>query len=208
MVKAVKKNEYFHSDSQKGRGVAAYAGTGSFQRASQITGIPETTLRYWSKQDWWGEAVLRVDKEDSEELKTTFTRIAKKSITLLEDRLDNGDEIVTKDGSIVKRQIPGKELAIIAAVSADKRRAEINAPSSVANESSTEKLARLAQDFIKFIKAKEIVVDAQDSGETSHTIEGEGVQRVIELRDSDLEDAKGGESQEGDHPTNPQGSQA
>lgn len=204
-TKKAKKREYFHSNADKSRGVASYAGTGSFNQAASITGIAETTLRYWSKQDWWQEELLRVNKADSEELKTTFTRIAKKASVELEERLENGDEIVTKDGEIVKRRIPGKELAIIAAVAADKRRAEINTPNSVALESSAEKLIKLAEAFMRFNNAREIRHDAQDIREIGLTTESEGVQQGIELRDSDFEPAEGGESQEGDDTTNPQG---
>lgn len=208
MAKKEVQNDYFHKSGDKDRGVAAYVSTGSFSKASNITGIPETTLRYWSKQDWWGEAVLRVDKADSDELKSTFTRIAKKATAELEDRLEHGDEIVTKDGEIVNKKISGKELAIIAAVSADKRRQEILTPNTVAIESYTEKLAKMMEDFVRFARAKEIKGNAEDSRETGLAITSERVFEVEQLRDSNVEPAKSGEPQEGINPINSQGSQA
>jgi hypothetical protein len=127
------------------------------------------TIRYWARQDWWQEELLRCDSQDSTELKSTFTKIAKKATELLEDRLEHGDEVITKDGEIVKRQIPGRELAIIAGVAADKRRMEMDQPNRVSVQSSTEKLAQLMEEFMKFAKAKPIkgeVIDVQESSST------------------------------------------
>ena len=148
--------KYFWKEADKSRAVAAYIGTGSFTRAAAITGIPENTLRAWAKQEWWAEESLRANKADSDELKSTFTRIAKRATEQLEDRLEFGDEVLNKDGQIVKKRIPGRELAIIAAVAADKRRAEMQTTEVVPVQNTAEKLASLMDEFLKFARAKTI----------------------------------------------------
>lgn len=166
MTRAVTKagKKYFWSDADKHRGAAAYVTLGSFEKASNVTGISESTLRMWARQDWWGEECLRVDKTDTDNLKSTYTRIAKRATEELEDRLNNGDEIVTKDGEVVKKKIGGRDLAIIAAVASDKRKQAMEQPHSVPLQSSQEKLMALMESFIKFTKAKTIeheVIDAE-----------------------------------------------
>lgn len=123
------------------------------------------TIRYWAKQEWWLEEMLRADKADGNELKATFTRIAKRASELLEDRLENGDDVVTKDGTVVKKNIAGRDLAIISAVAADKRKQELDQPDRVTIQSSTERLAQLMEEFMKFAKAKQIkgeILDVQE----------------------------------------------
>lgn len=164
-LKKVDNSNWKQEDKQ--RAVAAYAATGSFLKSAKLIGIPEATIRYWSKQEWWEEELRRADSSDTNELKSTYTRIAKRAGELLEDRLENGDDVVTKMGEIVKRQIPGKELAIISAVAADKRRQAMDSPAIVASQSVTERLVQLANDFVKFASAKQIegtaieVIDAE-----------------------------------------------
>jgi transposase-like protein len=157
-----KKGEGNWTQADKDRAVAAYAAVGHFERASTLIGIPENTIRYWSKQDWFQEALRRVDRADTHELKTVYTRIAKKAITELEDRLDNGDTVITKDGELVQKPIGGKELAIIAAVATDKRKVTMDEPETVALQSTNEKLATLLQKFIAFASAKDITSTSEE----------------------------------------------
>ena len=140
----------------KARAVACYAATGTYAKASAISGIPEATLRYWAKQEWFQEELLRADQADTDELKSTFTRIAKIGAVQLEDRIQNGDEVVTKDGEIVRKKIGGKDLAVITAIAADQRRKAMETPDVVSVQNTGEKLASLMQEFIKFNKAKTI----------------------------------------------------
>lgn len=160
--KIAKGKGYLHSNEDKSRGVAAYVTTGSFTKAAAITGIAETTLRYWAKQDWFAEEAKRVDRQDTEELKAVFTRISKKASSELEDRLERGDEVIGKDGEIILKKIPGKELAIIAAVAADKRKMQMEIPQTVAIQNSQEKLLSLMESFMRFASAKEIKQEKAD----------------------------------------------
>lgn len=140
----------------KQRAVAAYAATGSFLKSAKLIGIPDATIRYWSKQDWWEEELRRADQQDTNELKATYTRIAKRAAEALEDRLENGDQVIGKDGEFLKKQIPGKELAVISAIATDKRKIAMEQPNSIALQSTNERLAQLVESFIKFSSAKQI----------------------------------------------------
>lgn len=156
MARPAKVDNSNWAPEDKQRAVAAYAATGSFLKSAKLIGIPDATIRYWSKQPWWEEELRRADQQDTNELKSTYTRIAKRSAEALEDRLENGDEVVAKDGTIVKKQIPGKELAVIAAIATDKRKIAMEQPNTVALQSANDRLAQLVENFIRFSSAKQI----------------------------------------------------
>jgi transposase-like protein len=154
-----KKGSQSHSNEDKSRGVSAYVSTGSFTKASRITGIPETTLRFWAKQDWWSEESHRANQADADELKSTATRIAKRAFVELEDRLENGEVVFDKEGNANVKKVSARDAAIIAAVAIDKRKVLLDQPNQVSIQNSTEKLASLMEQFMKFATAKEIPVD-------------------------------------------------
>jgi transposase-like protein len=154
-----KKGSQSHSNEDKSRGVSAYVSTGSFTKASSITGIPETTLRFWAKQDWWSEESHRANQADADELKSTATRIAKRAFVELEDRLENGEVVFDKEGNANVKKVSARDAAIIAAVAIDKRKVLLDQPNQVSIQNSTEKLASLMEQFMKFATAKEIPVD-------------------------------------------------
>jgi transposase-like protein len=154
-----KKGSQSHSNEDKSRGVSAYVSTGSFTKASSITGIPETTLRFWAKQDWWSEESHRANQADADELKSTATRIAKRAFVELEDRLENGEVVFDKEGNANVKKVSARDAAIIAAVAIDKRKVLLDQPNQVSIQNSTEKLASLMEQFMKFANAKEIPVD-------------------------------------------------
>lgn len=200
---AKKLNKYFKSNSDKDRVVACYASTGSFSKTSSITGVAENTIRYWSKQDWFSEALRRADQADSEEIKSTLTRIAKKSTDELEDRLQNGDEVFDKEGNIVRKKVGGKDLAVITGITVQRRKELMDVPVMVSNQSSTEKLLSLMQQFIRFSQAKDI--NAKDFRTISEPIAIEGSVEEVSLRDSDEPTSEGGGPEEGDSSTDIEG---
>lgn len=159
-LRKVDNSQWKPEDKQ--RAVAAYSATGSFQKSSSLIGIPDATIRYWAKQDWWEEELRRVNQQDTNELKSTYTRIAKRATDLLEDRLENGDDVVTKDGDVVKRKIPGKDLAVIAAIATDKRKQALEQPQIMAVQSANERLLQLMENFIRFSSAKQIEGKAEE----------------------------------------------
>lgn len=144
------------SEGDKARAVAAYSTVGSYSKAADLTGIPEMTMRYWAKQPWFLEEMHRVDQADNAELKTVYTKIIKKATMLLEERLDGGDEVVTKDGEIIKKAVSAKELAIISGIAMEKRKQAMETPSMVAIQNSAEKLLSLMHEFAKFNESRNI----------------------------------------------------
>jgi transposase-like protein len=142
------------SESDKARAVAAYCTVGSYSKAADLTGIPEMTLRYWGRQPWFLEEMHRADQAETLELKSIYTKIAKKATELLEKRIEDGDEVVTRDGDIVHRAVAAKDLAVISGIAMEKRKQAMDTPNIVATQNSVEKLNLLMAEFLKFNAAR------------------------------------------------------
>lgn len=129
-----------------------YAVTGSAPHVAELTGIPEATIRSWRKQEWFQAILKEVWSENNELLNTKLTNSIQKAQDLLDDRLDNGDTKVLKDGTLVRVPISGKDLSLITAINFDKRQILRGEPTSRSEtvgpgEKVVSKLEQLAETF-------------------------------------------------------------
>lgn len=141
-----------YTEAQRNAAVAAYVTLGSFPKAAAVTGISESCIRLWAKEEWFQEAARRVGQEETDGIKATFTRIAQAASAGLEDRLEKGDEVVLKDGTIVNKKVAAKELAIIAGVAVDKRNTLMDKGTGGTIQNAEDRLMLLMKEFVAFTK--------------------------------------------------------
>ena len=146
------------SEQVKMEVACVYAVTGNSRRCSEITGIPEGTIRSWKTQEWWHEIQSRIIREQDEELDVKLTKLVDKAVDQVNDRLDNGDFVYNaKDDKLVRKPVGAKDLAIVTAITVDKRQLLRGQPTSRVEKVSTEaRLERLANEFKQFTLAKEV----------------------------------------------------
>ena len=156
------------SVEDKVRAATAMMITGNSKQAEKQVGIPAATIRWWATQaSWWPELMKAVRKEKDEELDAVQTDMIHKSIDELKDRLENGEEVVTKDGDVIHRKISARDLAMIHGTLYDKRTLGRGNPTSRVEKSDNEALANLAKQMEKFAQ------QMQDSGAFAKPIKGE-----------------------------------
>jgi len=112
---------YNHSLSDKLNAAMAYLITGNSIEASKLCGIPDKTIRNWSTEIWWSDLIGEAKKTKNEELDAMLTSIIHKVIVEIKDRVENGDEVLGKDGTKFRKKITAKDAAIVSAVLFDKR---------------------------------------------------------------------------------------
>lgn len=118
--------------------------------------IAESTIRWWAAEaSWWPDLMKVLRKEKDEELDAMQTDMIHKSAEELQDRLDQGDEVVTKDGDVVRKAVGARDLAIIHGTLYDKRALKRGDPTSKVERSDSEALAQLAEQFSNFAKKME-----------------------------------------------------
>lgn len=115
-----------------------YVLTGSIIQTSQVTGIPERTLKDWIKSEWFQELMLEAKERKQEELDGQWTGLIHLIANRLEERVKNGDPIVDrKSGEVSYIPVKAKDLAIINSILIDKRAMARGEPTSRAEKVST-----------------------------------------------------------------------
>lgn len=159
----VSGNRTHYSDQLKMEVVCSYAVCGNARRVAEIHGIPEGTVRAWKTTEWWNEVTARIRQEEDEELDTKLTKLLNKAVEGVNDRLEEGDWLYdAKKGELLRKPINAKDLAIITAITVDKRELLRGKPTSrVEKVGENDRLERLQQQFRNFTAAKEITQEVE-----------------------------------------------
>ncbi len=140
-----------YSDEDRRRAVLEYAICGVASKVARNMNIPETTLSGWRKTDWWDGMLAEVRSEKEAKILADNERVMDLAQREIEDRLENGDVqlVRTKDGVKTHRvPVKAKDAAVIKGIAEDKRRVQLNLPTSITNNSNTrERLQELADFF-------------------------------------------------------------
>jgi len=100
----------------------AYLITGNSIDAGKLSGIPERTIRDWTRETWWADVLGEARKEKNEELDAAFTDIIHKAMSEVKDRIVNGDEVVdVKTGAKERKKVSARDATLVGAVLVDKR---------------------------------------------------------------------------------------
>lgn len=130
------------------------------------TGVPSQTIRHWRMQDWFKDLVSEMQREEDIEVDAKFTKILNKSLDSVVDRLENGDFMFDKKkGTFVRRPIYIKDAAKVADLVFDKRNLLRGKPTTISakQEQMTDRLTKLALEFERFVKAKDITSEVIDA---------------------------------------------
>lgn len=148
----------------KQRAMQLFKSTGSISTTHHVTGIPMSTLEAWQRTTWWKERLLSLKAQDTAELEEASVAIAKQGMDIVKERLSNGDHILGKDGSIIRKPVSARDAAVITAIAIDKRKVLNEEPVRGEQLGTTERLLKLVEQFTKFAKSKEIsgIVIAKD----------------------------------------------
>ncbi len=101
---------------------AAYLVEGDSKRVSKLTGVPARTIREWTTQEWWSVATDKLRGQYLEWLDGKLTAIMDAALSAVLDRLEQGDEVLDPEsGTMMRRAVSAKDVAIVFAVFFDKR---------------------------------------------------------------------------------------
>lgn len=95
--------------------VERYLVLGNIQLVSALTGVDRGTISNWKKQEWWAELVAAYRGDKAVEVDATMSRVVDKALSIVEDRLENGDKVLNnKTGEIVNKPVSMKDAALVA----------------------------------------------------------------------------------------------
>jgi hypothetical protein len=136
---------------------AQYMVTGSSRAVERLNGIPASTVRAWMLDPWWKELSREVRKAKQDELDAKLTGIIMKATVQLEDRVDNGNDVLDKNGELRKVPMNSSQLAKDAiGIIYDKRALVRNQATSIVEHKDDKTILRdLATQFVKIMKENE-----------------------------------------------------
>lgn len=94
---------------------------GNWLVTSDATGIPIDTLKHWKHTDWWKEAEAEIRASRNIKVSGNLSKIVEKAATHLEDRIENGDYLFQRDGTLTRKPLGGRELSEIVSKAIDKQ---------------------------------------------------------------------------------------
>ena len=164
---AKKKPEAFSEEKRIEAATLALA-VGDLKRVEALTGVPYKTLQQWSDQDWWFAIQGRCRREHSDIMDAKMSKIIELGMKKVHDRLRKGDTVYNpmKDKT-VEVPMTGRDVALVTGLFFDKRQLIRGEATKITqgNESSDERLAKLAQKFVQLVedskKRKAITVEAE-----------------------------------------------
>jgi hypothetical protein len=140
--------------------VAIYMSCGSMRETENRTGVAVPTLENWRKMPWWDKMVQDIKVAESTQLNSKLNQIINKALGIIEDRLLNGETVVTRDGK--EHQIPVSiRDATRAASELLNRKAQIekNSVENVVRQATVqETLKALALEFAKMAKQNQPII--------------------------------------------------
>ena len=161
------------SDGQKMEAIKHYLLLGNLAMTSRMLGIPEITLRVWKRTEWWKDAVEELKSQEKMELSSRLKKIVDASLTVVEDRLLNGDyQFDQKTGEVIRKPVNMKDAHKVA-VDLQQRQDVLEKTTqqeSSGAENIENKLLSLAEKFAEMATKK-----IQQKQDDARTIDAEEV---------------------------------
>jgi hypothetical protein len=121
-----------YSAEQKVAAAMSYVKTGNSKWASQLCGIPDETIRWWkASASWWPDAITKCRRLKRDDLDGACNAIIDKALNKIEDAVENGETIVSRDGNLIQKPVSARDLTIIAATLFDKQNLIRGEPTSL-----------------------------------------------------------------------------
>jgi len=134
-----------YSNDQRMAAIADFAVTGNITKTADMNNIPRRTIGNWIKSEWGVELLAGIRHEKGEELDANLTKLIDSAYEQAQDRIENGDYRVTKDGKLFRVPMGGYQLVISGSTIYDKRQLHRNQPTSIQGDS--ESISKLVKQF-------------------------------------------------------------
>ena len=162
-----------YTDEQRIGVIADFMVLGNIAKTAALHNMPEQTVRDWTKSEWGVELIGEIRDQKDEELDAKLTKLIDAAYEQAQDRVENGDYRLMKDGRLVRVPMGGYQLGILGATGYDKRQLHRNQPTSISGESET--MSKLVKEFEKLSRdhsnIQYSVVSTQKPGDSDEEIE-------------------------------------
>lgn len=158
-----------HDHNTKVKVVSTYLATGNFSLTARLTEVPYETIRVWRSKPWWAEMVNDLQIQEKVDSNKTLKNIREKALTVVMDRLENGNcQYDNKTGKVVRVPVNARDAHKIASDFIDKEdllQERILQLNKQAETKSSDVLKQLAGAFEAMAQGKQIKIEATDKEE-------------------------------------------
>ena len=91
-----------YTDEQRRAVIADLVVIGNMTKTAKLHNMPKQTVSEWAKSDWGVELLGHIRTEKGEELDANLTKLMDSAFDEAQDRVENGDYRVTKDGKLIR----------------------------------------------------------------------------------------------------------
>lgn len=166
-----------YSDEIKLNAVEFYALTGDIRQTAAAVSVPPGTIRAWKRRDWWIDKLREIKAEQNREISAKYDILTRKAQEIVADRLENGEVVVTNKGTLVTKPISARDAVTILGIVADKKnQMDANALAEGGEATIQQQLATIAEEFIRFAKAKDVTPKKRKSTNAQQPELQEGLQ--------------------------------
>ena len=138
--------------------VTTYLALGNAPMTAAVTGVSAGVIRQWKLTDWWKDLEEQIRNEQDGELDVKLSKIIDKSLDTVMDRIEHGDFMYdSKSGKFHRKPVHMRDALRATTEILDKRNLLRGKPTSRIEKTNTQdSLAKLADEFAKFAKARTI----------------------------------------------------
>ena len=152
------------SDNQKIEAVTTWLATGNMALTAAALSIPHITIRQWKAKPWWNQMVDDIRSEENLQLDAKLSKVVNKSVEALLDRVEHGDfQWDQKQCKMIRKPINARDASKVTIEMIDRR--ELLQGKKEQKQDSTkvieDRLLKLADEFTRFARSKEIVGEAK-----------------------------------------------
>lgn len=102
-------------EEKKDKAVELTLAFGSHYKAAYALGLDRLAVKKWAKQPWWEEKMAEKKAEQVAVLDTKLSETVDKSLEIIADRLENGEQILNnKTGELVVKPVSLKDATKVA----------------------------------------------------------------------------------------------
>lgn len=152
-----------YTDDQKLHAVVVWLLTRNMNMVSAETGIPLDSLKHYKyRTDWWPRVEQAVKVLKNEEMDRKLSDVVDYAMDEIFDRLENGEEVVLKDGTKVRKKVGAKDLMTILGISYDKRALLRGDPTArIEKKDNVDQINKLAEQFQKIANQNAYSIEAE-----------------------------------------------
>ena len=138
---------------------------GSSKKVAAQTGIPASTIRRWSKEEWWSELTAQIRAKHQDRLDARLTGMLTYILDKQFERIQKGDEVVMKNGEIAYKAVSLRDLTDAMDKVIRNRALTRGEPSSIKKTVSVDQRLKEMQDKMSAMAEEKKKLIAEESEE-------------------------------------------